>query len=43
MKVLRPFAYGLAAVLALGFLFLPLSMFVFNDQFASPSGGLFHS
>ena len=41
MTFLRPFAYVTAFVLAVGFLFLPVSIFVMNQQFASPKGGLF--
>lgn len=40
MRFLRPFAYVLAIVLAIGFLFLPLSVFVFNQNFSTVHGGL---
>lgn len=40
MRFLRPFAYVLAVLLALGFLFLPVSVFVFNQNFSTPHGGL---
>ncbi len=40
MRFIRPFAYVLAILLALGFLFLPMSIFVFNQKFSSPHGGL---
>lgn len=41
MQVLRPLAYVVAAILAVGFLFLPASIYMFNQQFSSPQGGLF--
>jgi len=40
MRFIRPFAYVLAILLALGFLFLPVSILVFNQNFSTPHGGL---
>lgn len=42
LPVAQKVAFLLAVLLAVGFLLLPASVFLMNDTFATPVGGLFH-